>query len=190
MTEFKERRDFFRITQDVHFDYKIVDSHCVETEAPVDQFDDAVSLSLLNELKRLDKDNIQSLRLLTEKNRLLGDYLQSLSSKIDLIARHSLFAHDNFAQSRPKTRINISEDGLAFMSDRAIYKDSYIVVRLVFLPYYVPVTSFAKVIRSESKDDKYQNAAKFHRLADADRQELSKQILRAQTASKRYSSER
>ena len=71
------------------------------------------------------------------------------------------------------------------MSDRAIYKDSYIVVRLVFLPYYVPIASFAKVIRSVSKDDKYQTAAKFHRLSDADRQELSKQILRAQATSRK-----
>ena len=86
MTDNQERRDFFRISQDVYFDYKVVDSFCAETEIPENQFDDAVSLNLLNELKRLDKDNIQTLRLLTEKNRLLGDYLQTLSSKIDLIA--------------------------------------------------------------------------------------------------------
>ena len=176
----KERRDFFRISQDVFFDFKVVDSFAAESDHPENQFEDAVSLSLVNELKRLDKDSVQTLRLLTEKNRLLGDYLQVLSSKIDLIARHTLFTQENLSNNKRKARINLSEDGLAFMAERAIYKDSYIVVRLIFLPSYIPVASFAKVVRCDAKEDKYQVAAKFFRLSDTDRQELSKQILKAQ----------
>ena len=182
----KERRDFFRISQDVYFDFKAVDSFTAETEAAEEQFEDAASLSLVNELKRLDKDSVQTLRLLTEKNRLLGDYLQTLSNKIDVIARHNLFTHENnVTQGKSKTRINLSEDGLAYLADRAIYKDSYLALRLIFMPNYVPVATFARVIRCEPVKDQFHIAVKFHRLTDADRQALSKQILKAQTASRK-----
>ncbi|WP_086932363.1 PilZ domain-containing protein [Agarilytica rhodophyticola] len=175
-----DKRDFFRISHDVLFDYKVTDTFCAENDQPEDVFDDSASLGLINELRRLDRDNVQTLRLLTEKNRLLGDYLQMLSNKIDLIGRHTLFAHDAESNSKPTTRINLSEDGLAFHCDRMLYKDSYIAVRLVFLPSYSPVITFAKVLRCNQKEDKYQVAVKFFRLNDAQRQELSRQIMKAQ----------
>ncbi len=179
-----DKRDFFRVNHDVLFDYKVVDGFTAENEDASDSFDDSVSVNLLNELKRLDRDNIQTLKLLTEKNRLLGDYLQSLSNKIDLLARHSLFAHEAASQ-KPTTRINLSEDGLAFLAERALYKDSYVAIRLVFLPSYSPVLSFAKVLRCEQKEERYQVAAKFFRLNDTERQELSRQILKAQVGARK-----
>ncbi len=177
-----EKRDFFRISQDVIFDFKTVESYAAENGEPDTEFDDAIALSLINELRRLDKDSVQTLRLLADKNRLLGDYLQTLSSKIDLIARHSLFAQDNDSKHRATTRINLSEDGLAFLSERAIYKDSYLTVRLIFLPTYTPVITYAKVLRCDQKNEQYQVAVKFHRMSDTDRQEVSRQVLRAQVA--------
>lgn len=175
-----DNRDFFRISHDVLFDYSVTDAYCAENEQPEDVFNDGVSLGLLNELRRLDRDNVQTLRLLTEKNRLLGDYLQMLSNKIDLIGRHTLFAHDALSNNKPTTRINLSEDGLAFVCERMLYKDSYVAVRLIFLPSYSPVISFAKVLRCSQKEDKYQVAVKFFRLNDVQRQELSRQIMKAQ----------
>ncbi|WP_045859959.1 PilZ domain-containing protein [Teredinibacter purpureus] len=181
----RERRDFFRVDQDVIFDYKVVDAFAAENDPPEIEFEDSVSLSLLNELRRLDQDNIQTLRALTDKNRLLGDYLQTLSSKIDLIARHSLFAQDKEAGDKPKTRINLSEEGIAFIAERAVYKGNFLAMRLIFLPHYAPVVIFAKVIRCEPKQSNYQVAAKFHRLQDKDRQELSRQILKTQVSQKK-----
>jgi len=181
----KERRDFFRVSQDVLFDFKIIDAYTAENSEAGMEFEDTVSLHLINELHKLDKDNIQSLRLLTEKNRMLGDYLRSLSNKIDLIARHALFAQDENKRDRPTERINLSEDGIAFVTERAIYKGNYLVIRLIFLPQYIPVVVFAKVVRCEAKNRFYQVAAKFHRISETDRQDLSRQILKAQVKQKK-----
>jgi len=174
----REKRDFFRVNQDVIFDYKIIDAFTAENDSPEIEFEDSVALGLVNELRRLDRDSAQTLRLLTEKNRLLGDYLQTLSSKIDLIARHTLFAQND--QKKKK-----SEDGIAFLAERTLYKGNFIALRLIFLPNYAPVVIFAKVIRCEAKGDSYQIAARFHRLADKDRQELSRQILKTQVSQKK-----
>lgn len=182
----RENRDYFRISQDVIFDFKVVDAFSAEHDHPENAFEDAVSLNLLNELRRLDRDNVQTLRLLTEKNRLLGDYLQTLSSKIDLIARHALFSqHSNTNNQKPTSRVNISEDGIAFLCDRALYKGNFLAVRLIFLPSYAPVITFAKVLRCTEKGEAYQVAAKFHQLSDLERQELSRQILRAQVSDRK-----
>ena len=181
----KERRDFFRVSQDVLFDFKIIDSYTAENSDAESEFADSVSLHLLNELRRLDKDNTQVIKLLTEKNRLLGDYLHSLSSKIDLIARHALFVQNEKDKDKPTERINLSEDGISFVSNRAIYKGNFLAVRLIFLPHYVPVIVFSKVVRCDAKNTLYQVAAKFHRLNDNSRQELSRQILKAQVTQKK-----
>lgn len=175
-----DKRDFFRISQDIVFDYKVVEGFAAENETAESEFEDEISLNLIEELRRLDRDNVQTLRLLTEKNRLLGDYLQTLSSKIDLIARHALFANHDDANNNATTRINLSEDGIAFLCDRALYKGSYIAVRMVFLPSYSPVISYAKILRCDQKEDSYQVAARFHRIHDTARQEISRQILKAQ----------
>lgn len=180
-----ERRDFFRVSHDVLFDFKIIDSYTAENGDPEGEFADSVSLHLLNELRRLDKDNVQVLKLLTEKNRLLGDYLGSLSNKIDLIARHALFVQSGQDQEKPTERINLSEDGIAFISNRAIYKGNFLVLRLIFLPQYVPVIVFAKVVRCDAKNKLHQVAAKFHRISDQSRQDLSRQILKAQVNQKK-----
>ncbi len=180
-----DKRDFFRVSQDVFFDFKPVESYTAENENSDNEFGDVASLSLIDELRRLDRDNVQTLRILADKNHLLGDYLQTLNSKIDLIARHTMFAHDANAHNKVTTRINLSEDGLAFLNERTLYKGSYIAVRLVFLPSYSPVVTFAKVLRCDQKNDRYQIAAKFHRLSDTDRQEISRQIMKVQVSSRK-----
>lgn len=185
----KEKREYFRISQDVLFDFSQVDAFAAESQTPESEFEDEIAIGLLNELRRLDRDNAQTLRLLTEKNRLLGDYLRVLSSKIDLIARQTVMASAPLTRETPKARINLSEDGLAFTCDRALYKDSFIAVRLVFLPSYSPVVAFAKVLRCNHINDNYQIAARFYRLSPANQQELAKQVLRAQAGARKRASE-
>lgn len=182
-----DKRDFFRISQDVLFDYKIVEAFTAENDEPDSQFEDGKSMSVLDELRRLDRDGLQALKILTEKNRLLGDYLRNLSQKIDLIARHTLFGNEDAAGDQPIMRVNLSEDGLAFASDRAIYVGNFLILRLIFLPHYQPVVTFAQVVRCEQKGETYQIAARFHRLTEKDRQVLARQILKAQVDHKKAS---
>ena len=141
---------------------------------------------LVAELRRIDREALQLLKIITEKQRLLGDYLQKLNQKIDLIARHSMFSS---GESGGAARINLSEEGVAFRSDRALYKGNFLVLRMIFLPNYTPVIVFASVSRCEDEgDDGYRIGAKFHRLREQDRQELARQIIRAQVSHRKRSS--
>lgn len=172
-----ERREYFRINHDVIFDFRPVDSDTAEHLEPETVLEQGEALALVTQLRRLDRETSQSLKILADKNRVLGDYLQKLNQKVDLIARYCAFASD---ASEASERINLSEGGLAFVCDRALYKGNYLAVRLIFLPSYAPVVVFARVTRCDPVDQRYRVAARFQRLPEAYRQELARQILKAQ----------
>lgn len=177
-----ERRNSFRVNQDVIFDFQLVDTHTAESMEPEQALDDGLAMQMVAELRRIDRDTQQILKLITDKQRLIGDYLQKLNSKIDLLARHTLFASKPSDQTQ---RLNISEDGVAFPSDRALYKGNFLVLRMIFLPSYTPVIVFGVVSRCENDGEAFRVAAKFHRLRDQDRQELARQIIKAQVSNRK-----
>ena len=180
-----ERRHYFRVNQDVIFDFKTVDIHTAEQNAPENAINDGPSMLMLAELRRLDRDLQRISTFLNDKQRLLGDYLQKLNAKIDLIARHSLFA----SKAEQKTaRVSIGEGGIAFDSERAIYKGNFLVLQIIFLPSYTPVITFAQVTRCDAAGSTYRIAAEFYRLQDSDRQELAKHVLKAQVSQRKRGS--
>jgi hypothetical protein len=177
-----ERRNSYRVNQDVIFDFRQVDTHTAEQLEPEEAMDDGVAMHLVAELRRIDRDAQQLLKIVTDKQRLLADYLQKLNSKIDLIARHAVFASSPNSQA---LRLNISEGGVSFRTNRALYKGNFLVLRMIFLPSYTPVVVFGVVGRCESDKEGFRVAAKFHRLRDQDRQELARQILKAQVSNRK-----
>lgn len=181
-----ERRNTFRISSDVVFDFRRVDNHTAEELEPEQAVDDGMRLHLVAELRRVDREAQQLLKIINEKQRLLGDYLHKLNQKVDLIARHCML---NSGENGSTAHINLSEEGVAFHSDRALYKGNFLVLRMIFLPTYTPVIVFASVTRCEDQgDDGYRIGAKFHRLREQDRQELARQIIRAQVSQRKQSS--
>jgi hypothetical protein len=182
------RRNFFRINHDVVFDCVPVDAYTANNRGPDSTFGDSSALTLAAQLRHIDAEANKKLNLLAERDPILGEYLQLLTRKVDLLARRTIMA-DEAKQPHVSKRINLSEAGVAFESDRAYYKGNYLAIRLVFLPNYVSVTAFAEVIRCRSTEEdsttggeRFQVAAHFYRLGEQDRQQLARQILRAQAA--------
>jgi hypothetical protein len=181
-----ERRNTFRISNDVIFDFRIIDSQTAQEQEPEQAIGDGMALHLVAELRRVDREAQQLLKIINEKQRLLGDYLHKLNQKVDLIARHCMFTT---GENRSTAHINLSEEGVAFCTDRVLYKGNFLVLRMIFLPTYTPVIVFASVNRCEDQGDEgYRIGAKFHRLREQDRQELARQIIRAQVSQRKQSS--
>lgn len=181
-----ERRNFFRVDQDVIFDYRQVDIHTVENKEPEEAIDDGSAMYLIGELRRIDREAQQSLKIIADKQRLLADFLHKLNAKIDLIARHGMFASNPGNQA---SRLNISEGGVAFRGNKALYVGNFLVLRMIFLPSYTPVIIFAKVVRCESDENGYRVAAIFHKVQDHDRQELARQVMKAQVTNRKRNPE-
>lgn len=182
----RDKRDSFRIDEDLHFEFKQVSSSFVESSTIEEAFEDNdESLQLINQLNKIDRESIQTLKILSDKNRLLGDYLSTLNKKIDVVGRYLAFNSEESLRSRPKTRVSLSEDGLGFIANKSLYKDSLIAVRLIFLPNYAIANTFAKIVRCVQKDDKFQIAARFYKIFDKDRQVISRQVLKSQVKARK-----
>lgn len=172
-----EKRDYFRVSQEVLFDFKPVDTPTAEHGRAESVFTSGRALPMLDELRRVDKELQQIGALLGTEQPLVGDYLHKLNSKLDIIARYSIFAGepDNHASV-----LSISEGGASFVCERALYKGNFLALRITFLPSYTPVVVFARVTRCDTEDGHHRVAAEFYRLHESDRQELAKQVLRSQ----------
>lgn len=183
------RRNYFRVNHDVIFECRSVDTYCAAHGEPESAFDDSTATGLTAELRRIDREAAKTLKALADRDPILSNYLHLLTKKVDLVARHTLVAAA-MPEPHGTKRINLSESGLAFNSDKAFYKGKFLAIRLLFLPSYVPMTAFAEVVRCQSKptedgQETYHVAARFHRLPSADRQELTRQIMKAQVAHRR-----
>jgi len=181
-----ERRSFFRVDNEVSFDFKGVDTHTVEDSSPESLFGELPGLALFSDFRAIDAESVQLLHNIGEQNRHISDYLATINRKVELLAQQ-IMNQQHSSTSHHTRQINLSEGGIAFNADKAFYKGSFIAMRLVFVPSYVSVSMFAKVIRCESGKQGHQLAAKFHKISETQRQLISKHIMQAQLASRRES---
>src|SRR5690606_27316013 len=185
-TPMSERRSFFRIDESIALEYREVDERTANREEAEKVYPDSASVVLHSELKKIDSDNAQLLFQLKNGNRALGEYLHNLNRKIELLAQRLLAEHKPPALTDITRQVSLSEGGIAFGSAKPIAKNSYIALRLTFLPSYAGLIIFAKIIRCElCKAGDYQIAAKFHRARAAQLHIIGQQIMRAQMADRR-----
>lgn len=183
-----ERRSYFRIDESIALEYKPVAEVTANTAAPELQFPNTASLKLYAELRKLDTENALLFHQIRESNRAIADYLQNLNRKIELITQQIVAEHKPPPPAKTIKAVNLSEGGIAFGSSQAIEANSYVALRLVFLPSNAGLVVFARIIRCEpSSGGEYQIAAKFHRTSDAQQHLIGQQIMRAQMAEKRRS---
>jgi hypothetical protein len=176
-----DKRSFFRINNELSLSYHGVDAYTVENEKAEVQFtEDSQTLTLYSELHRLNTEATPLLSSIGDSNRVLADYLGILNKKIDLLARHSI-AEKYVNNEVDPTAVNMSEGGIAFVARKALYKGSYIVLRLIFLDTFTTVSCYGRIIRCEENlTGAYQVAVKFLHLSAISQQILTKQIFKAQ----------
>ncbi len=174
-----EKREYYRIDKQVQLQLRPVDAFTANNGEAHDCFDNTYSLSLLAQYHELDQQAQGLLKEIRASQPAIARYLQNLNKKFELLNRELVaLQRQNQHGEKELTPINLSEGGLSFASDKALYKDSFVALRLVFLPEYTGVVLFAKVVRCEQqKSDTYHIAAKFHRSSELQQQMLARQIL-------------
>jgi hypothetical protein len=183
-----ERRSYFRIDESIALEFKSVEEVTANTAAPELQFTNNASLKLYAELRKLDGENTQLFHQIKEHSRALSEYLHNMNRKLDLIAQQLMGETRPAPPSKTIKQVNLSEGGIAFGSSLAVEQNSYIALRLIFLPSNAGLVQFAKIIRCDpSPSGEFQIAAKFHRINEAHQQLIGQQIMRAQMAEKRKS---
>jgi len=140
-----ERRDFFRIDDDVYIDIQAVSEQEYNSapETLQDLDDDSFSLSanfatlnnkinpVLNNIKQLHPD--------------IGEYLEAINNKIDSLSQHILYESSNY-DNQKLIRANISASGIQFETQQDFKVEQTLKLELVLLPEKIGVLIFGRVV--------------------------------------------
>jgi hypothetical protein len=183
----EEKRQYFRIQQDVIFNYKAVNTDAVTHINPEQHFDHATTLGLFSQFQQLDNDSRFTLEQIRKDNLLVADYLDVLNQKLNLLSQQMLSNEAVSANDSDSGRIDISQGGFGFSSSVPMGIESWIAFKLVFLPNYVGLVGYAQVTRNQMQaDGSYLVGARFHDLNDEQQRVLARQVMQTQMTMKHY----
>jgi hypothetical protein len=175
-----DKRNFFRVKQDILLEYQAVDAHTAKESDPQSCFTGSASLELFADYRRIDQEAAPLIQAISSQSRELAEYLLLMNRKFDLLAQQ-LTSTSSDKQEVQSAQVSLSEGGIAFNSQKSFYKGSHLALRATFMPSYTGVSVFAEVIRCEpTKDGAFQVAAKFYRVNSAKREVIGREIMRAQ----------
>ena len=174
-TDHEDRREFFRIQDQVYLECSPIDGP--EVELYVQQ---STLFNLLADMHMLDYESQHLLRQISERDRALAQYLKIINKRIDLLGRS--VAQELTADLGAPRQVTLSEGGVDFDHPAPFPEDSWLAVRMVLLPAPLGLVMPARVTRCESTQTPgtWRIAVNFDVINDAQRQLLARHILQKQ----------
>jgi len=183
-----EKRQFFRIQQDVIFNYCAVSNDNVVHNRPEQHFEHTETLCLFSEFQQLDTSGQPLLEGIKKESPLIANYLENINQKLNLLCQQTL-SHQSSIHDIDGGKVDISQGGLAFNCDTVLGVESWLAIKLIFLPSYTGIISYAQVTRNAVQaDGSYLVGVRFHGLTEEQSKIIAKQILSSQVAERQQSS--
>jgi hypothetical protein len=175
-----EKRQFFRIEQDVIFNFCSVSSDNVNHNRPEQHFEHTETLCLFSEFQHIDNNSAQLLESIKRDNPLIAEYLNAINQKMDLVCQQVLSTQSSI-HDVDSGRVDISQGGLAFSCDHSIGVENWVAIKLIFLPSYTGIVCYGQVTRNVlQEDNSYLIGARFHNLTEDQSKIIAKQIFTTQ----------
>ncbi len=180
-----ERREFFRIDDEVALDYRLIDSSEVDRllekiqSQMVDRFTAASSFTATTRQMANVIHKIQT------ESPELARCLQAIDQKLNMIAQ--LFVSEEIREKQQDTReVNLSAGGVAFRAQHKLPVDSLLELRMVLFPSLVGILTISRVIHCERVNDSnpqypWQVAVEYEHLKETDRELLVRHIMARET---------
>lgn len=175
-----EKRQFFRIQQDVVFNFCTVSNDNVVHNRPEQHFEHSETLCLFSEFQQIDGNSSDILESIQRDNPLVAEYLNTINQKLNLVCQQVL-SNQSSVHDVDSGKVDISQGGLGFQSDHPIGVESWLALKLIFLPSYTGVITYGQVTRNMLQDDgSYLIGVRFHNLTDEQSKVIAKQIFSTQ----------
>jgi len=175
-----ERRQHFRIEDQVYFDYRVIEARELCSEHLITE-----ELLGLNGKRYLETTQyFQSLDYelsdLTQKLALhepaLAHYLNLINAKIDYLARHL-----SIGEKIQLRKVNISLGGMAFKTKDHFKEKTHMKIIIYTKPKMVPIVVDAMVVYSQyQNENQYRTAVQFQALNKEQEELLSQHIIQTQ----------
>jgi len=158
-----ERRDFFRIDDDVYIELQVIsEDEYASAPATLESLHDS-SFSLSANFATLNKNINPILNNIKQLHPDIGEFLEIINSKIDSLSQHILYENSNFDESKV-INANISASGIQFKPSQKLQLQQAIKLELVLLPEKIGVLIFGRVV--DIKDDRVSIEFEFLRPED------------------------
>lgn len=175
-----ERRQHFRIEDQIYFEYKVLEPGNCYT-------DQLISQDLLGQggqryqetmhyFKNLDQELSALTETLAARDPAIAQYLNLINTKIDFLVRK--LTMDTRTQLR---KVNLSLGGMSFHTKEKIKEKSYLKLVIYTKPKMVPIIINAVAVYCEYlSQSSYRTAVQFENMTSEQEQLLSQHIMHAQ----------
>ncbi|HFE49009.1 MAG TPA: hypothetical protein ENJ21_06800 [Chromatiaceae bacterium] len=184
LDEAPDRREYFRIDDAVHFQYRVVaDADRAARERCIAQGLEC-DFTVMSSLAAIGQQSAACLRRIEASNPDVAEYLAMLEKKIDVLGR-AFIAHDADLASYRAAPVNISAGGVAMHTSESFDSGAVLELHMLLLPGLHGLICHAQVVSSEAIEDDggdyaYLTRLNFTYLRDNDRDTLIRHILRKQ----------
>jgi len=140
-----ERRDFFRIDDDVYIDFEIIteDEYKLAPSTLESLNDNSFSLSA--NFATLNNNINPVLNNIKQSHPEIGEFLDMINGKIDSLSQHILQENSNYDKNKI-INANLSASGIQFKSPQTLKPQQAIKLELILLPEKIGVLAFGRVV--------------------------------------------
>lgn len=189
--ETQDRRRFYRIKDRVSLSYRVVQPADMEMELSRVSRKQRELSELRNAALAIDARLDAINRQLKQENPLLAEAMVLFQRKI-AVHESMLGMNDvDEASFSPAREINLSANGVAFVAETKLYRDTCLKMELVLYPESHYISLFARVVQcNQIEDDSlsgFRIAVEFTAISDEDEERIVNHIFRLQAAELRRS---
>ena len=180
-----ERREYFRIADEIALDYRLLKDEEVDgllermRSRLVDRFTAASSFAATT------RQMAHLIHKVQTESPELARCLQAIDQKLNMIAQ--LFVSEQMAlDDQPTREVSLSAGGVAFRAQHELRTDSLLELRMVLFPSMIGILTISRVIHCERMDDgnsqfPWQVAVEYEHLRETDRELLVRHIMAKET---------
>ncbi len=180
-----ERREYFRITDEIALDYRQI------KEEDVDRFMERMQSRLVDRFTAASSFAATSRQMAHVIHKVqidspeLARCLQAIDQKLNMVAQ--LFVSEEMGlEEQPTREVSLSAGGVAFRAQHEIPSGSLLELRMVLFPAMVGIITISRVVHCQRATDDdsqfpWQVAVEYEHLREADRELLVRHIMAKET---------
>ncbi len=171
-----ERRNFYRINDDVYLEYLVLSDGEVETA--IKEFN-SQARQHFNPINQLQAITIRSSAILDKIHESSPDtaaYLRTVDERIQLLA-HAIAQDQVGVPIVPNEKINLSAGGLSFFSEQPYNSGTLVEFSIIIAPSYLHISALGAVVYCRREEEHnaeypYRVGVEFSHIHEADREAL------------------
>ncbi len=181
-----DRREFFRINDQVALHFRVVDEQEIAVALKRKEEGEVDSNAIVYSFSGANLEMKHAIEKCRRDAPEVASCLESLNTKLDLLIRLMIASRNEFPD-HPTHEVNLSASGCSFRAREKIRPGTLLEIKLLFFPSFLHVLTYGRVVRCEQEDNEplelpFHVATEFTHLQDNEQELLIRHILQKESA--------